>query len=57
MNTRVKTYIVVAKDSEGDYHTDYVQALTAQQAVDTLYSAVRDEYEILTVAVVVNNWK
>jgi hypothetical protein len=57
MNNRVKTYIVVARDSKGDYSTDYVQALSAQQAVDTLYSAVRAEYEILTVAVVVKNWK
>lgn len=57
MSSRVKTYIVTAKDENGDFHTDYVQALTAQQAVDILYSEVRDEYEIVDVAVVVKNWK
>ena len=56
-NSKVKTYIVTAIDNEQNYHTDYVQALTAQQAVDILYSEVRDEYEILDVAVVVKNWK
>ena len=57
MSSRVKTYIVTAVDKEGNYHTDYIQALTAQQAVDFLYSDTRDEYEILDVAVVVKNWK
>lgn len=55
--SRIKTYIVVAEDKEHNYHTDYVQAISSQDAVDTLYSEARDEYNILTVAVVVNNWK
>ena len=57
MSNRVKTYIVVARDTEGNIQQDYIQALTAQQAVDILYSEERDRYEILDVAVVVKNWK
>ena len=55
--SKVKTYIVVAKDEDGNYHTDYIQALNSQQAVDFLYSDVRDKYEVLEVALVVQNWK
>ena len=47
--SRVKTYIVVAEDKDHNYHTDYVQAMSAQDAVDILYSEARDEYEILDV--------
>ena len=57
MSNRVKTYLVVARGKNGERFIDYAQALTAQQAVDTLYSEVRDEYEVLDVAVVVKNWK
>lgn len=57
MSKRLRKYIIVAIDKSGNYHTDYIQASTAQQAVDILYSELRDEYEILDVAVVVKNYK
>jgi ribosomal protein L20A (L18A) len=57
MIMRVKNYYITIEDEDGNYHTDCVQALNAQDAVDTLYSEVRDKIRIIDVAVVVKNWK
>lgn len=54
---RIKNYYITIEDEDGNYHTDCVQALNAQDAVDTLYSEVRDKIRIIDVAVVVKNWK
>ena len=51
MSNEVKTYKVVAKNKNEEYSTEYVQALSEQQAVDILFSEVRDEYEIVEVTV------
>lgn len=53
----VGTYIVVVRGADGNTCQDYIQAISSQQAVDFLYGESRDEFEILDVAKVVNDWK
>ena len=54
---KVSNYLV-EWNHDGEFQTTYIQALTAQQAVDFVrkYSAP-DDAEIVEVAKVVNNWK
>lgn len=54
-NVKLSMYRVYYRDGE-EHHDFYIQATTAQEAVNTVRED-GDDIEIIDVAKVVNNWK